>query len=156
MSCWFAFVYRHLDPRGEPPAHQSALLLHDITHSGHLLQQMQPLFSLPVWSLLNTGQKVLIQTLIHGRGTANLCGFKCNRLSEHQLDVCRKPSQLIIRGSDSLSGCFSAFGKVTKMKMKGICIEILSRKWLSLNTWLFYHFGYCSPMIHLHFHFQLF
>lgn len=57
---------------------------------------MQPLFSLPVRSLVNTEQKVLIQPLIHGRGTGNMRGFVCEALSEHQMNVDRKPSQLII------------------------------------------------------------
>lgn len=117
-------------PHPTPPL--SALLLHDITQPGFYSNKRSKRslpFALPVW---NAEQKVLIQPVIQDRGAGNMRGLQCERLRQHQTSVDRKLSQLIIWGNDSLSGWvwffFSPFWKGTKMKMKRMCTEILSRK----------------------------
>lgn len=78
-----------------PPSHLHCYYMTSPSH-GFYYNKCKPLFSLPLQSLINTEQKVLIQPLIHGRGTGNTRGFECEGLREHQMNVDRKPSQLII------------------------------------------------------------
>ena len=133
-------------PTTNPRHPPSALLLHDITQSGRLLRQMQPLFSLPVQSLINTEQKVLIQPLIQERGTGNMRGFQCDCLREHQMDVDRTSSQLIIWSNDSLSGCFfPSWRWIWKESVLRYC---LGKGKFPLPHWFFF-FTFLFPFHHL-------